>query len=658
MYVFHFTKIFYNLKIKIVMKKNIYHSAKIIVLLLFLLSANKLNAQIVSDLIHWTVYDDPGVPPTGWTSNIYNTGLGTWVAPVVGQYATSTNQVAFINTNIGGGAQGIWRNGSGNGDVVYYRGIFTLPNTCLRDSLYITADNYFTVWINGHSVGSGGVWNVVQRILIPDSVLLCDTNVIAVVASDDIGTPVGEGWWMACNLFQNPGTAPVLTAGNNGPVLCCNTLNLTATLTPSSTATYSWTGPHGFTSTLQNPSRANVSILDAGVYTVQAIIAPCCTLTAQTTVVINAGQTCFSTLSVSGKCDSLCFQLLFGHCNCVPRSIGWNFNDPSGVDLGRDCHKFSAPGLYTVTAYYTDYCSQVSYFVNFDITVVDTCCLHQCDISPGFHYSASNPVIFTDVSTSGSGVITGWFWDFGDGTNSSQQNPVHGYSLAGNYTVCLTVIAQMPDGSTCCDQYCKKIEVPDIRLECIVLPDFTYTVDVSNPYLLNFTNTSSGYQTICNISWDFDDPISGPLNISTMLNPNHLFMTQGIHHVCLSIRYCVYDANGNEVTKCDEKICYDVDAGGHHRNRNPNTPSNNIMKQNIPNPFSQTAEVSYELPDNFQTALFVVTDSKGLIVFQRELKTATGTITIDGSKLVAGAYNYEMIVNRRLVESKRMVVIK
>ncbi len=32
-----------------------------------------------------------------------------------------------------------------------------------------------------------------------------------------------------------------------------------------------------------------------------------------------------------------------------------------------------------------------------------------------------------------------WHWDFGDGANSTDKNPVHTYSIAGNYTVSLTV---------------------------------------------------------------------------------------------------------------------------------------------------------------------------------------------------------------------------
>lgn len=45
-------------------------------------------------------------------------------------------------------------------------------------------------------------------------------------------------------------------------------------------------------------------------------------------------------------------------------------------------------------------------------------------------------VTFSDTSLGG---VTGWLWDFGDGTTSTQQNPTHTYSRIGTYTVSLTV---------------------------------------------------------------------------------------------------------------------------------------------------------------------------------------------------------------------------
>ncbi|HTY52180.1 MAG TPA: PKD domain-containing protein, partial [Methanomicrobiales archaeon] len=45
-------------------------------------------------------------------------------------------------------------------------------------------------------------------------------------------------------------------------------------------------------------------------------------------------------------------------------------------------------------------------------------------------------VTFTDLSQA---PVTSWSWDFGDGSTSSEQNPVHRYEAAGLFTVNLTV---------------------------------------------------------------------------------------------------------------------------------------------------------------------------------------------------------------------------
>jgi PKD repeat protein len=46
------------------------------------------------------------------------------------------------------------------------------------------------------------------------------------------------------------------------------------------------------------------------------------------------------------------------------------------------------------------------------------------------------PVTFTDLST---GTISNWYWDFGDGGTSTEQNPEHTYVTPGWFTVNLTV---------------------------------------------------------------------------------------------------------------------------------------------------------------------------------------------------------------------------
>jgi hypothetical protein len=52
-------------------------------------------------------------------------------------------------------------------------------------------------------------------------------------------------------------------------------------------------------------------------------------------------------------------------------------------------------------------------------------------------------VAFKDLSY---GKITSWKWEFGDGTTSSEQHPVHAYEKGGEYVVTLTV--EGPEGKS------------------------------------------------------------------------------------------------------------------------------------------------------------------------------------------------------------------
>jgi hypothetical protein len=74
-------------------------------------------------------------------------------------------------------------------------------------------------------------------------------------------------------------------AGNNGPIFAGMTLNLTASTVPG--ASYSWTGPNGFASSIQNPSIVNATTNVAGIYSVTATIGACTSVAMTTTVTVN-----------------------------------------------------------------------------------------------------------------------------------------------------------------------------------------------------------------------------------------------------------------------------------------------------------------------------------------------------------------------------------
>jgi len=95
-----------------------------------------------------------------------------------------------------------------------------------------------------------------------------------------------------------------------------------------------------------------------------------------------------------------------------------------------------------------------------------------------FTYSPLNPSIldevhFTDNSLDLDGEVTACFWNFGDGTTSTMENPIHIYEVAGTYSVVLTVTDD--DGAT--DMTSQTITVKEKSfLEQTVLPWAPYII--------------------------------------------------------------------------------------------------------------------------------------------------------------------------------------
>ena len=119
-----------------------------------------------------------------------------------------------------------------------------------------------------------------------------------------------------------------------------------------------------------------------------------------------------------------------------PTSWLWSFGD-GGTSTGQNpVHEYSSTGLYNVSltvsnAYGTDFEIKIGYI---NVSTI---------IPPAANFTATPTsgdkplnVSFTDLST---GSPTSWFWEFGDGYNSTGQNPVHIYTIEGTYSVKLTV---------------------------------------------------------------------------------------------------------------------------------------------------------------------------------------------------------------------------
>jgi PKD repeat protein len=79
-----------------------------------------------------------------------------------------------------------------------------------------------------------------------------------------------------------------------------------------------------------------------------------------------------------------------------------------------------------------------------------------------WHQPVANHLTFSDSLSTGTGPHTIYFWDFGDSHSGIGQNPTHGYSVPGTYTVCLTISDSM---SSCHNTFCDTVHVSGI-LHC------------------------------------------------------------------------------------------------------------------------------------------------------------------------------------------------
>ena len=83
--------------------------------------------------------------------------------------------------------------------------------------------------------------------------------------------------------------------------------------------------------------------------------------------------------------------------------------------------------------------------------------LVQSQCIPAFTADTSNcpTVCFTDFSTSSSGVIVAWTWDFGDGNIANTPNVCHTYTSNGTFLVCLTITTS----TFCSSNFCVPITI-------------------------------------------------------------------------------------------------------------------------------------------------------------------------------------------------------
>lgn len=128
-------------------------------------------------------------------------------------------------------------------------------------------------------------------------------------------------------------------------------------------------------------------------------------------------------------------------------------------------------------------------------------------------------VDFLDFSWSGNSPITAWSWDFGDNSNSGEQNPSHEYAAAGEYLVTLTIFSQ---GCTSTFEEMVYVEDNSENGDCqaFFFPIFDGTLSVE------FFDLSMPMPT--SWAWDF-----GNGTTSSLQNPTYTYNAPGEYTITL-----------------------------------------------------------------------------------------------------------------------------
>lgn len=135
-------------------------------------------------------------------------------------------------------------------------------------------------------------------------------------------------------------------------------------------------------------------------------------------------------------------------------SNDWTFGDGTQKSTGEGKngeiqkfveHTYMEPGQYTVSLSEHTVADKAAITKYHYITVTGLTRPIASFASKKVSVPKSLTIEFTDTSI---GKPTFWSWDFGDGNSSTEQNPTHTYSAAGNYTVSLTASNENSTNST------------------------------------------------------------------------------------------------------------------------------------------------------------------------------------------------------------------
>jgi PKD repeat protein len=201
-----------------------------------------------------------------------------------------------------------------------------------------------------------------------------------------------------------------------------------------------------------------------------------------------------------------------------PVSWKWNFADGTTSTERNPVHTYTTAGAYDVVL-------EISRGEDMDssTTVINAGGVPVTDfVADKTSVNTKEKIQFTDKTLNNP---TSWKWDFGDGSDSAEQNPSKVYIVPGIHTVTLSTRNQ--NGG---DTEIKKDYINDGMSPVADFFSDSNAYQRSNTYkMMRFVDISQNSPT--SWSWNFGDGAT-----STEQNPKHIYSTDGTYTVSLTVK--------------------------------------------------------------------------------------------------------------------------
>jgi len=310
-----------------------------------------------------------------------------------------------------------------------------------------------------HTFNTPGTYNVMMVAINPNACKTHDTVMLQIVVSDEV---------IEANF-----NLQLLDTCTNPRVV----LNNTSVPMPGHTlanATFQWFFGDNTTFTGQNPPVHPYP--NNGTYNITLVMTDpdACNSPDTITKTVVVEQTFVSANFLIP--DTICVgdSTIFTNTSVNGSQYQWDFGDGQGSsNLQNTGYRYTTAGTYTVTLVTTNplTCNKVdsaSYIIT--LNPQPTANFYFTPLLP----ETNMPTTFFNQSQN----ATRYQWSFGDGTGSTEENPIHQYNKSGSYTVCLTAYNDFH----CAAKVCKTV-VSDVLPLADVPTGFSPNGDGSNDVL-------------------------------------------------------------------------------------------------------------------------------------------------------------------------------